>query len=325
MIQWFSKRISNKKGFTLVELLVVIAILGLLALIGIPRLGAYRRDAAEAANQATAASVYNGAQAYLAKHGNLEGYDYTDYMTGAIPSDAVITQPTLDANGDVTAVQVATNNGLWIGIHPPDGTLGSPGGGTTPPPDVSSIAPASAAPGDLLVHIAVQRSFEDATLTASMTGGWTLRSLSSFKTTGSTADRRAVAIFTKIADGADTPGTVTWSAGTTSTTVTRAFTGANTYTFSSSGTGNNGAAGGTTITINGNAAQGQLVIAAAGYRDAVAVTSITPLGGFATYSGGTMSGGTAWAQAGEGGISSPVVNSASGMGVGAMVVFTVAD
>ncbi|RQD71481.1 MAG: prepilin-type N-terminal cleavage/methylation domain-containing protein, partial [Tindallia sp. MSAO_Bac2] len=54
MIQFFAKRINSKKGFTLVELLVVIAILGLLALIGIPRLGAYRKDAAEAANTATA-------------------------------------------------------------------------------------------------------------------------------------------------------------------------------------------------------------------------------------------------------------------------------
>lgn len=46
MIGFFSKRINNKKGFTLIELIVVIAILAILAVIAIPRLGQFR-DAAD--------------------------------------------------------------------------------------------------------------------------------------------------------------------------------------------------------------------------------------------------------------------------------------
>lgn len=45
MIQWFNKKLRNRKGFTLIELIVVIAILGILAVIAVPRLTGTRDNA----------------------------------------------------------------------------------------------------------------------------------------------------------------------------------------------------------------------------------------------------------------------------------------
>jgi len=50
MLQWFLKKIHNRKGFTLVELVVVIAILGILAVIAVPKYAVSRKEAADTVN-----------------------------------------------------------------------------------------------------------------------------------------------------------------------------------------------------------------------------------------------------------------------------------
>ncbi|WP_425448624.1 type II secretion system protein [Dethiothermospora halolimnae] len=64
-----SKKINNKKGFTLIELIVVIAILGILAAIAIPRLGGFRDSASSAADEATAATIANAITLHYANIG----------------------------------------------------------------------------------------------------------------------------------------------------------------------------------------------------------------------------------------------------------------
>lgn len=69
MLNFFSKRLNNKKGFTLIELIVVIAILAILALIAIPRMGKFRSDAALSTHNANVRTLESAATMYLAEHG----------------------------------------------------------------------------------------------------------------------------------------------------------------------------------------------------------------------------------------------------------------
>ena len=61
MIQYFTKKINNKKGFTLVELIIVVAILGVLSMLAVPRFTKSRKDAAIAVHNANVRTLESAA------------------------------------------------------------------------------------------------------------------------------------------------------------------------------------------------------------------------------------------------------------------------
>ena len=68
MLQLFKKRLSNRKGFTLVELLVVIAIIGILAAIAVPKFTDASNSAKIAKIQADLRTMDSAMAIYYAKN-----------------------------------------------------------------------------------------------------------------------------------------------------------------------------------------------------------------------------------------------------------------
>ena len=61
MIQYFTKKINNKKGFTLVELIIVVAILGVLSMLAVPKFTKSKKDAAIAVHNANVRTLESAA------------------------------------------------------------------------------------------------------------------------------------------------------------------------------------------------------------------------------------------------------------------------
>ena len=87
MIQWMSKKLKNRKGFTLIELIVVIAILGILALIAIPRIGGFTQQAEARHIEANdrmidgAVEMYNAYTGSNATYSNITSNDLRQYFS----------------------------------------------------------------------------------------------------------------------------------------------------------------------------------------------------------------------------------------------------
>ena len=66
MLNWFVKKINNRKGFTLIELIVVVAILGILGALAVTKLGPSRQTAIVNAHNANVRTLESVGSMWLA-------------------------------------------------------------------------------------------------------------------------------------------------------------------------------------------------------------------------------------------------------------------
>ena len=69
MLNYFVKKINNKKGFTLVELVVVIAILGILAAIAVPKFASSQEQARINSHNTNVKTLESAAVMFVAEKG----------------------------------------------------------------------------------------------------------------------------------------------------------------------------------------------------------------------------------------------------------------
>lgn len=126
MLKMFSKRMHNKKGFTLIELIVVIAILGILAGIAVPKFGGFTDKAKAQADATACKTIQTAVLAGLASGENFDGVtkiEWTNDKTKDFDDAAVTggTAATVQAElkkllGDETPKSQSTSGGFTVNI-----------------------------------------------------------------------------------------------------------------------------------------------------------------------------------------------------------------
>ena len=118
MLQLFRKRLSNRKGFTLVELLVVIAIIGILAAIAVPKFSSASEAARGAKIVADLRTIDSASQIHYAQKGTIPA-DTAALVTANLLASAPVP---LTANEKYTTAKVAA--GVATGTYSIDQTSG---------------------------------------------------------------------------------------------------------------------------------------------------------------------------------------------------------